>query len=373
MESTIHFTVPHYIHFYCFRPEHLYGENWHICARLLQCLLSIICSFMIFKIAHRVTGNRIVGLVALVLYLSHLATQAEHYAQRETVLFEMILLFWIYIISTKNFSDTKTMATASLLSAGLYLTRPTGILFVLLTGLVVLYRSKKDRNIKRLLVSLGVLVLAVGPWQFYNYKVFSKVTLSSSSTSGLNLYKGASPVVQSIFPQIDIDCAAPYIQSQLKNKDIDVITEEYKANTFFIKEAKTLIIQNPIYFLKKMFKQFLIFYSPVFTPLGRGNAMFDGVNLVLQNSSFSFGLIELSHFVMAMLLIPFGMLELLKIHDVNVFECRFKIFSLLIFMLMTVMHMLSFAETRFRLPLDGLLCVATGIFYVRHFRNHQLT
>jgi len=326
---------------------------------------------MIFQITNRVTENATIGLVSVVLYLLHLAAQAEHYAQRETVLFELLLLFWIYSLSTKNLSYIKTVVIASMLASCLYLTRPSGILFPLITVLAVFHGRKGGERIKPFLVSLAVLAVGVGPWQFYNYKAFSKVTLTSSNTGGLNLYKGASPVIQSIFPQVDVDYARPYIDRQLTDNGINPVAEEYRANNFLMNEAKKLIIHNPGNFLKKMLKQFLAFYSPIITPFGRGEVVFANDKLFVQNFTFSFGVVELNHFIMAMILIPFGLLELLRISVVSTIEHRFKILCLLIFTLMTILHMLTFGETRFRLPLDGLLCVAMGILLCRITKQYK--
>lgn len=354
-------------------PRAVSEQHWHVYARLVQCLLSIMCCLMVFGIASRVSGSRPAGLASEILYLMHLAVQAEHYAQRETVLFELILLSFVYVLLAKETLDIKTVAIASLLSSALYLTRPTGIVFLVVILLVALYQSQSRDRIKHLLVSVVVFAVSISPWQFYNYKAFSKVTLSSSNTSGLNLYKGASPVVQSIFPQIDVDYAAPYIYGQLKNEGINLRTEEYRANSFFLKEARRCVTQYPGHFLKKMFKQLFSFYSQVFTPFGRGRVVVDGEHLVVQDYRFTFGIIELNHFVMMTILIPFGMLELVKVRESTIIEHRFKIVSLLIFLFITILHMITFAETRFRLPLDGLLCVATWIFCVKNLCGRRLT
>jgi len=327
---------------------------------------------MVFGIASRVSGSRVIGLVSEAVYLMHLAVQAEHYAQRETVLFELILLLLVYILLTKEILDVKTVVIASLLSSALYLTRPTGILLLPVILLAVFYQGRSGDRIKHLPVSLVVFVVAVSPWQYYNYKAFSRVTLSSSNSTGLNLYKGASPVVQSIFPQIDTDYAGRYVLGQLENEGIHMRTEEYKANSFFIKEAKRLILQHPGHFVKKMFKQLFSFYSQVFTPFGRGRVVVDGERLIVQDYKFIFGAVELNHFIMMTILIPFGMFELVKIGGVTVIERRFKVVSLLIFLLMTIVHMLTFAETRFRLPLDGLLCVATVLFFGKVINERRL-
>ena len=354
-------------------PRALSEQHWQVCARFLQCLLGIMCSLMVFRIANRVSGNRLIGLLSEVLYLSHLAVQAEHYAQRETVLFELILLSLVYVLLTKEILDVKTVVIASLLSSALYLTRPTGILFLLVTLLVAFCQSRTGKRIKYLLVSVVVFVVTISPWQFYNYRAFSKITLSSSNSTGLNLYKGASPVIQSIFPQIDVDYAGAYVARKLRSNGIHMRTEEYRANAFFIKEAKRLVVQYPGHFFKKMFKQLFSFYSQVFTPFGRGRVVVDGERLIVQDYRFTFGLVELNHFVVMTILIPFGMFELVKMSGVTVIEHRFKVVSLLIFLFMTIVHMLTFAETRFRLPLDGLLCVATGLFFAKHLSDRRLT
>jgi len=353
-------------------PRAVSEQYWHVYTRLLQCLLSIMCCLMVFGIASRALGSRSAGLASEILYLMHLAVQAEHYAQRETVLFELILLSFVYVLLAKETLDIKTVAIASLLSSGLYLTRPTGIVFPAVILVVVLYQGQSRNRIKHLLVSVVVFAVGVSPWQFYNYKAFSKVTLSSSNTSGLNLYKGASPVVQSIFPHIDTDYAAPYFYGQLRKNGINPRTEEYRANSFFANEAKKCALQYPGHFAKKMIKQLFSFYSQVFTPFGRGRVVVDGEHLVVDDFRLTLGAVELNHFIMMTILIPFGMFELVKVRQSTIIEHRFKITSLLIFLFMTILHMITFAETRFRLPLDGLLCISTGIFFCKELYCRRL-
>ena len=353
-------------------PRYLSDSDWHILARAIQAGLSIGCALIIFKIVSRLTADGFKALLAVILYTAHLTCQAEHFAQRETVLFEFFLLLFVYVLTLSKFK-TATAITSAIISAALYLTRPSGIIFLPIVVLLILVKSGPCEKLKLTLISLAVFAACIFPWQLYNYKTFSKVTLSSSSTSGINMYIGASPVIQSVSPKLDIDSARFYLNDYLKANDLRYWKQEYQVDAFLKEQSKKLIMQNPVFFVKKMFKQLLLFYSPVPVPFGKGTAELQGDRLEITNYKFNFGLLQLNHFVIAVILILFGMFELFHIGDQGTRLWNFKVVSLLIFVFITLLHMITFAETRFRLPLDGLLCAAAAIFFgnVKNKMNHE--
>lgn len=337
-------------------------SQWEVVARLLQCLLSIGCSLLIFKITLKVSSTVWAAFLALSLYLLSFLLQSEHLMQRETVLFEFLGLCYCYIFIQEKFWDWKKIIFLALITAGLYLTRPTGVLFFL-TGLMLIiwYERKIRKQIKMVLVFVVFFTVFISPWQLYQYLTFSKISISSSNTSGLNLYKGTSPAIQSIYPQIDVDHAKEFILMDLQQHGIDP-KDEYLVNSYLSKKAVHFVKTDPQLFVRNMVVKFLAFYSPAVLPLGKGDLEFYEEKILVKNYSISIDLLRINYFIICIIIIPLGIIEVLNWKNNNDIEGRFKLFLLIIFFLFTCVHMLTFAETRFRLPLDGFLCILAGIF-----------
>jgi hypothetical protein len=348
-----------------FCAKYLGGDNWILLAKSIMCLMSIVCGVLVYMIANRISQNEKIGYLATSLYILHLTVQAEHYALRETLLFELLLLTFVYIFVRDQKINMRKVVYATLLTTGLYLTRPTGFVFVFLTVSMVVLSGRSGMKLRGVLTSLVLFLLLIAPWQYYHYKAFSKITLWSSNSAGANLYVGASPAIQGIYPQVDTDEAAFFVAHQLRANGIDANANEDKARDFLLQEAKRFIKANPVAYAKGMALKFIALYSPVRTPLGTGIVKLDGDELVVERFEFSRGILSISHFFITILLIPFGFYELIRFRGKGIRERRFKVMAIFVFAVITALHMLSFAETRFRLPFDCLLCIATAIFLYR--------
>src|SRR5690606_4359737 len=133
------------------------------------------------------------------------------------------------------------------------------------------------------------------PWQLYQYSTFSKISFSSSNTAGFNLYKGASPAIQSIYPQLDVDHAEEFIWSELQQNKIDP-KDGYLVNSFRTEEALRFVNDDPLLFAKNMLVKFLVFYSPVVMPLGKGDLEFHDGKILVNNYAIPIDFWRLSYF-----------------------------------------------------------------------------
>lgn len=341
------------------------NSGWEVVARMLQSILSIGCSLLVWKIALKISSSTKLALIALCLYLLHFLVQLEHFAQRETVLFELLALCFCYVFISRSSLDWLQVVGLAIISAGLYLTRPTGILFFLAGLGFILWYEGKSYKIKTAFVFVFFFCCFISPWQFYQYKAFSKISFSSSNTAGFNLYKGASPAIQSIYPQIDVDHAEEFIWLELQQNKIDP-KDAYLVNSFLMEEAVRFVVDDPLLFGKNMLVKLLVFYSPVVMPLGKGNLEFHDGKILVNNYAISIDFWRLSYFFLCIIIVPLGIVESFRWSPAAEIEVRFKVFSLAIFFLFTCIHVLTFAETRFRLPLDGLLCILTSVFIFRN-------
>ncbi|MCP4404709.1 MAG: hypothetical protein GY801_46330, partial [bacterium] len=308
-------------------------------------------------------------------YHCHILLQAEHYAQRETVLFECFVLLYVYHVM-KNWGQfgVKRIGQNAVLAALLYLTRPTGIIFAAITtGLLLCSSGIKKKQICYVLLFLFVFGILCSPWQYYHYKIFGALSFSSSKTSGINLYKGTSPVIQAIYPALDVDRAEFYIHQQLQQRGINLRSQEDEADRYFLQEAKSYIIHHPVFFLKRMVVKLFALYSPLPTPLGKGEVSLHNDRLIVTSFKFPGTFLDISTAFIMTILLFFGGFELVRFHDpLHLKTQRFKLLTAVIFLGLTILHVITFAETRFRLPFDGLFCILTGMFFSRRMTYDRI-
>lgn len=345
------------------------GDDWILVARLLQTLMSILCGVLIFLIAYKISCSVKVGYIATAIYILHLTVHAEHFLQRETLLFELLLLALVYIIVSQEKLTGFSAIACGVICAGLYLTRPTGLALLIAAIFTLLICEHKNRRLtKHIVIILFVFIIMISPWQYFNYRAFSRVTISSSNTTGENLYKGASPVIQAIYPAVDVDKANLYIESKLFQAGI---FSEYSANDHLFKTAVRYIMEDPRAYVKGMIIKLIAFYSPIRIPLGIGDVVLIDNNLEINRYKLYNNIIGLNHFFLMALIIPLGFFGLLVVKNSGIRHKKFKVLMVLMFLLITTIHVISFAETRFRLPLDGLLCISTGLFIHKMINGFQ--
>jgi len=348
-----------------------FRQAWVFAAISLQSLMDILAGVLTVSISLTVFRSKLGTSLAAFLYIIHLRFHLESVRQRETVLFALLLLLFTHLLISrrKNFF---TYATLSLVSAFAYLTRPTGVLFLpILLLAILLERGKLIKNQEGLTCLAVVILLFVAvtlPYHAYLYRQFSRFSpLVPSSTTGLNLYQGNNPTTERIYPYVDVDLFYPWIQDMLAQERID---DEFQASQFLRDRAIDYIVKHPAAFVKRAVAKLCALYSPVATPLGSGRLVERDGKVVL--SDFRFGPLSKSAIFNAVFitaLLAGAIAFLVRMRRCHGF-CRIQVFLILCpIALVTLVHMITFAETRFRLPLDPLIIILAASYYSSKLRE----
>ncbi len=345
-------------------------ENYGIIITIFQAMLSMICSLLVALIALRVSQNRKVAMASFTLYLLHSKLQIEHLAERETVFFELFLLIFI-LFFIKNRLHTKNIILLSGMAGFAHLARPNGftLLLILIAGILVSkYMFSYQLPAKNIFFAVLVFCLINLPWQIYNYTSFGHITLSSSNTNGLNLFKGNDPVIQTIYPQVDIDLSAEYLKKEVL-PGMDLVHYTYAQDSALRSRAVAKMIENPIRTLGYMTGKFISFYSPLYVPFGKGKVELVGNELRVTDFRMRLEFDILLNFLQMLCVIPIGIIGLIKINFRKNRKTRFQFFAILLFVLNTSIYIITFAETRFRLPFDSLLIISFCIVIADYYKQ----
>lgn len=348
-----------------------FRQAWVLAVISLQSLMDILVGILTVAISSTVFRSKLGAFLAAFLYIIHFRFHLESVRQRETVLFALLLLAFTYLLIVRR-KNLLTYVALSLVSALAYLTRPTGILLLpILLLAIFLERGKLVKN-QEGLTCLAVVIVLFGavtfPYHAYLYRQFSRFSpLVPSSTTGLNLYQGNNPTTETIYPYVDVDLFYPWIQDMLAQQRID---DEFQASQFLKDRAIDYIVKHPAAFIKRAVTKLCALYSPVATPLGSGRLVERDGKVVL--SDFRFGLLSnfaIFNAVFITALLAGAIAFLVRMRRCHGFS-RIQAFLIVCpIALVTLVHMITFAETRFRLPLDPLIIILAASYYSSKLRE----
>jgi 4-amino-4-deoxy-L-arabinose transferase-like glycosyltransferase len=344
----------------------VFGDNYGLAAIILQGALNIGCGLLLLLISLRISNNRLGVLVSLFLYAIHFQFHILSLSKNEAILFAFLLMLFFYFLVAKR-AGTLQVTLLPFIAGLAYLTRPTGVLLFPVLVLFWLAQWKRigtKKLVTYVLVSSGIALALVAPWQMYVLREFSVLSFLPSSTSGGNLYKGNNPNTDTYYPFIDVDKYSPWMREFLRENGIS-LDDEVERDHFLRVSATAFIRDNPALFVRRGLTKVLALYSPIPIPIGRGD-------LVMEN-----GEIKMSNFRLHPLwqTIPFTLSSAVILSGALLFcknlryggMYRSGIFYIVIFMILfTLTHAITFSQTRFRLPIDPLLMVFAGEVYARY-------
>lgn len=351
----------------------LFGDRWIVAAVATHVILTTICGFLILFLTNKIFKDKFASLFAVVLYLTDLYFQREALAQRETILFTTIVLAF-YSILFRRKSNLKTYLLLSMFAVLAHLTRATGIVLVVLL-FTFLYlewqRRKSPTSIIHASIAIVLFVSLVFPWHFYMYKNFNLISYSSATVGGWNLFKGSNPEILKYYPAIDLDKYDNWIDKTLKEKGIEKgLWDEVKADRYLKKESFRYIKENPLGFLKVALVKIFAYYSPVPTPLGDGKLVEQDGHLILSEFNFLRKPQALMLYFLHALLILLGSVGFYIKWIQKQIQGNSKVAYIAgLFILLTTVHILTFAETRYRLPLNPFMIITSAIFYTTLLRG----
>ena len=301
----------------------------------------------LFPIARRATGSAAWGLIAVGLVGMNVFWIAETLNQRETFLYSAILTALAgLMVYTPSWSPRACAAAGTLCACG-WLTRPTGIVLLPIV-LAMVWRTRRGRGapVRDVLILTLSFSLPVCAWIGYQQVEYGSVAVSGVS-SALNLLKGNNRALAAIYPFIDVDRLDPLtdpIEMDASERGIDPSREQYRQALRFMRES-------PVETVALWPRKLAAFFVPISFPLGSGTVgrttdggwqLQDYVPSRVDGSGIM-ALPGILAFFAALrwwrTLAPSGLFIVLAVGST------------------AVIHLVTFAETRFRLPYDPLMAL----------------
>jgi len=157
--------------------------------RLLQVVLSVISSFVVYRIGRTMWGER-AGLAAgtfVAFYPSHVAL--SHLLWSETLFGFLILLAFGWLLEADDGNSWKAALLAGLLLGASTLTRSTGIVLVCVSVPWLLVRRWNTRGLLLVTMVVAGVVVVVLPWSIHATALAGRTVLIDTN-AGFNLWSG---------------------------------------------------------------------------------------------------------------------------------------------------------------------------------------
>jgi hypothetical protein len=350
------------------------GIHWAYLLIVVQTGLSLLCGFLLNRLAYRLTLSEWLPALATVAYAFHVALQWEHLKLRETGVYELAVLAFFYFAAKAEVSRGALVAMVCACIAAYYI-RATGVLMLIPLGLSawLMPRDGLSRRLAVAALAMGAVVLAALPWQFYQSRIQGRVVTAATDVAGLNLYKGNSFAFDKVSPYVDHDDGGPLIPELVRETEPGPATEDERLRLL----AERDIDQDPMRFFRKAFLRIAAYLSPLTTPLGRADLRVEDQQVVLDDYEGNFvrasrdwlAFAEQMSFFIVLFAIPLGLLGLVRgILDAGPSR-RLAIASLAFLLANVASHAAITAETRYRLYLDPIFiawtCVALAHLFGR--------
>lgn len=340
------------------------GEGWTTVAILVQAGIAALCLALVLVIVARLSASRAVAAVAGALVLLDAPMLAEFVHPRETGLFCLLVLSY-FLVLTAGRSGPITAAALGIASGLAMLTRPSGVLLLPLSAVVLLLlrREPPTKRIRDLLL-YGVVVAAVlSPWQVYLHRTFGVVSLAGSSSGGRNLFKGNHPVMGNIVPALDVDHANPAINAMLATNGIglsDAQGAEWAREAWLRERAIDAIRADPAGFLWRSAGKAMLFLAPLRVPLGEGSVKMTPAGVLAVAAFEGTGPRAALYILVGLTIVPFGLGGLLLAAAAGGPARAWAVAALLFVLANTALYAVTFPETRLRFPLDPLLAIGAA-------------
>lgn len=343
----------------------IWGSRAQLGGLISNLALDVACLALLLVLVDRLSRSPRVMLLAGLVFATDVAFHLEAMAQRETMLYTFLLLAFFVAATGRDVSyGSLLLMTAA--AALAWLTRPTGIALIPLLLIAACFQTPQKGvglRVARVVSACCVLTAIVLPWQVFLYRSFGEPVPAGTTSSGLNLYQGNNPAADVLIPYVDIDKYLPTIDARLR--EMGFAEHDELARSRWLKaDAIEYIKEKPAAFVRRAAIKVLALYSPMPTPLGTGRieATANGVSLKDYRYQHSVWTIAIAlHGVVLLCLVGYA---IAKWRRVLARRPRTVMLILGYLLLVTALHAITFAETRFRLPLDPLLIAlsATAVF-----------
>jgi 4-amino-4-deoxy-L-arabinose transferase-like glycosyltransferase len=302
--------------------------------RLLQAMLLVVQSGLIYLTARRVFGDRRAGLVAATIAAFYPFFLYYQGLLLSETLFNTLLIAGfasIYWWRERGLQFDRAFVAAILCFAVAAMVKASmTVLPPVLLAVTALHGPQKFRHALKILVVSALLYASLlSPWWIRNFSIFGAF-VPFATGSGVNLYVGNNPGN----PNGDIDWETLVEPEVFKR--IGAIADERERDRAFIAAAVSFIKQDPTGFVVRAGKKFVRFWNVV----PNAQAFNRGFYRIVSAASYG----------------PVLFLAILSVLRWRRDWVLLAPMALLIAYL-TLIHMITIASLRYRLPLEPLLIV----------------
>ena len=317
-------------------------------AVVLQALTAWATLVGLFLVARRATGRAAWGLVAVGLVALNEFWVVETIHQRETFLYSAVLTALAGVMVYARSWSPRACAAAGALCALGWLTRPTGVLLLPIL-LAMMWRDRHGlgrpslRAASMLTLSFSLPLLA---WAGYQYTRYDSVVMSGMSGSN-SFLQGNNRALAEIYPFIDVDELDPL----LLQVEVEASARGVDPRRGYYQHALRFIQESPLEAAALLPRKLAAFFVPIHFPLGSGT--------VRQTADGGW---ELQEYVPSairgegIMALP-GVLAFFAALPWWRALSPSGLFTLLAVGSVTIIHLVTFGETRYRLPFDPLMAL----------------
>ncbi|GJM41158.1 MAG: hypothetical protein DHS20C20_14400 [Ardenticatenaceae bacterium] len=347
-----------------------------------QSVLSGLTVGMLTGVAFSFTNKSWPTLIIIFLFVSSKFIPFDNIVQHETVLFTFLLTTGALLFRAEinAHSNAKVVGLGVVLGLAA-LTRPFAPVLLLFAsmwlGWLILQKKPIIASIKQVGLFVAIAFLVLLPWGVRNWIALGDFTLTST-TQGANLWKGNNPATKDIYPELDADELAPLLFQTPAEPGwwdplhrLSAMTEPEQSD-YLHNLGVDYIRERPLHFLKMGAVKVWALWTPQNIPTHDGEIQWTANGATIYNlEPFYDDMIPL--ILLYLLLLP-GLWKYRK----SPFTWYFLMWSVAL----TAVHFVTFAESRFRWPLNMLMLplAAAGadwvvnqlIHFVKSFRKNQL-
>ena len=342
------------------------GERWPLVALLGQAVIAAACLALTALTARRVFADPVVTAASTLLVAVNLPFVGETLTLRETGLFTLLTLLFVLTALGRPGWLRQALALGAVTALAL-LTRPSGIVLLPLAVLVLACRGDLAPAVRARAVAACLVAFAVctAPWQLYLQRNFDRFSLTGTSTSGLNLFKGNHPLMGELYNLTDVDRAEPAIRELVAAAGHGEGLERWEADDHLQRLAKASILADPGRFVERVVEKAIAFFSPAAVPVGRhGELALEEGTLVVRAPLVVIGTPwTLYH----LFVVPVGLLALAVAAAVPG-RRRWGLCVGALVAGSALIYAVTFPERRFRYSLEPLLAIAAVGFVVEGVR-----
>ena len=315
-----------------------------------QAVMLLLLYLAVWHIAVVVGGKARWGLLSVSLTALNLRLGLEFLSLRETFAYCLLLLVFFRLALLRECTE-RQFFLLGLLSALLWLTRPTGLLVAPAFWFAFCHFEKSWAIVKSRLAGKFVLGMLCPILLWLGYLHYHAIELHISGNAAWeNLYRSYNRAIGTYYPWIQLNKVEPHmrkLRARWKNEDKD-------ADAAFMSAALVFIKDNPTVSLKLLPVKALSFFWPGHIPFGAGDLIKDSEgNWSVENYKAFHWRRHLAGFAAlpALILSFIGLLGMGQLP-------RATRFAITLFFATAILHTVLHSLTRHRLPFDPLLTIA---------------